>query len=108
MVKAKVKKKLRREVITITEVRKNLGAELVIRIWPDSLEYQCFFSKIRVQKKDGGYSSLSDWCGQGGTPSKALRNLCKKLSGKTLSPYDGGPCRDGRSEMILLGKVISK
>lgn len=108
--KAKLKKKLKKalKLLSLSDIQENLGATLTIRRWPGASEYRCFLSNTFVKKKDAKHSSNGhvDCYGSGGTPSKACRNLAKKLHGKMLYPMDRGPCHDGRKEMLILGKVL--
>lgn len=108
--KLKLKKKLKQAVklVTLTEIKDNLGAMPTIRSLPGSTDWLCWLSNTRLKKCGAKHFSgdLKSCCGVGATPSKALRNLLKKLPGKALCPEDKGPCQDGRKEMIILGKVL--
>jgi len=109
--KLKLKKKLKQAVYrtTLAEIQLNLGAMLTIRRWPGSTEYQCFLSNTYVKKNGAKHSSSGhvDCYGIGDTPSKARRDLAKKLHGRVLHPMDRGPCQSGKKEMLILGKVLS-
>ena len=94
--------------ITLSEIQRNLGATLTIRRLPGEPNYHAFLTNTGVKKK-GAKNSGGDHIscsGIGDTPSKAYRNLARKLRGKVLYSKDDGPCRNGEQEMVILGEVL--
>lgn len=110
--KKKIAKKLAKalRLLSISDIQMNLGAWLTIRRLPGSSEFSSWLSNTRVKKAGGNRfsSDLKACVGVGPTPTKALRDLAKKLSGRTLCPEDTGPCRDGTKEMLVRGEVLPK